>query len=277
MINATFVAIRGSPSALDLSFVQTKSQSYYAFLILGKCFRSSSSSINTRISPLTIEYKYPQLSLLIITLGWGLISDIDILSESLRFLGETRLYAAAVYFILRRRYYKGKLSMLVEGTASSSYGSTSTTTVTKANASAGFSLPHFDVPLSATGDIEQGGVGEGANCSWKTIEGDFLLVWVVQTSHASASMYSGPGATLDDGMFTIFVVEQMSRCEILQLLVGVDSGDHAIHPKVQTYKAKAYRLEPLTDQGIFSLDGEVVEYGPIQASILPGAARILKL
>ena len=35
--------------------------------ILGKCFRSSSSSKNPRISPLTMEYEYPQLSLLIIT------------------------------------------------------------------------------------------------------------------------------------------------------------------------------------------------------------------
>ena len=35
--------------------------------ILGKCFRSSWSSINPRISPLTTEYRCPRLSLLIIT------------------------------------------------------------------------------------------------------------------------------------------------------------------------------------------------------------------
>ena len=35
--------------------------------ILGKCFRISSSLINHRISPLTIKYECPQLSLLIIT------------------------------------------------------------------------------------------------------------------------------------------------------------------------------------------------------------------
>ena len=35
--------------------------------ILDKCFRISSSFINPRISPLTIKYEYPQLSLLIIT------------------------------------------------------------------------------------------------------------------------------------------------------------------------------------------------------------------
>ncbi|CAL9754874.1 unnamed protein product, partial [Musa acuminata subsp. burmannicoides] len=35
--------------------------------ILGKCFRSSSSFINPRISPLTMKYECPRLSLLIIT------------------------------------------------------------------------------------------------------------------------------------------------------------------------------------------------------------------
>ena len=35
--------------------------------ILGKCFRSSSSFINPRISPLTMKYECPQPSLLIIT------------------------------------------------------------------------------------------------------------------------------------------------------------------------------------------------------------------
>lgn len=33
---------------------------------------------------------------------------------------------------------------------------------------------------------------------------------------------------------------------------------------MEIFWAKAYRLEPLTTQGIYSLDGEPVEYGPIQ-------------
>ena len=48
--------------------------------------------------------------------------------------------------------------------------------------------------------------------------------------------------------------------------------------KVEFIKAYAYRLEPIVfnsdADGIYSLDGEVVEYGPIQASVLPAAARV---
>lgn len=51
-----------------------------------------------------------------LSLAWGLVSDVDILSETMRYLGETRLYIAAVYFMIRRRYYDGRLRMkLVSG------------------------------------------------------------------------------------------------------------------------------------------------------------------
>ena len=36
---------------------------------------------------------------------------MDILSETMRYLGETRLHVAAVYFMVRRRYYDGRLRM----------------------------------------------------------------------------------------------------------------------------------------------------------------------
>lgn len=75
--NATYMAVKGGNQPLDLSIVQTKNNTYYSFLLL----------------------------------GWGLISDIDLLSEHLRFLGELRLYLAAIYFIAKKKYYKGRVSL----------------------------------------------------------------------------------------------------------------------------------------------------------------------
>ena len=55
-----------------------------------------------------------------------------------------------------------------------------------------------------------------------------------------------------------------------------------IYTQVEFIKAHAYRLEPelSTDtetppDGIFSLDGEVIEYGPVQAAVLPTAANVM--
>lgn len=296
--NAAFVALRGRPRAMDLSRVETPSSTNFSFLIL----------------------------------GWGLISDIDLLSESLRCMGEARLHAAAVYFILQRRMYRGKLSMHVRhragtvvsngdldrssGSDSDSCGLVYTlpplnqalpidsafvsvsidlespTTQSSGPSSAGGGDSAIAALSPASNNGNGNGNGSGGNSagrknswqgpggdafSWKVIESEFLLVWVLQTSHATVSMHSGPGVRLDDGLFTIFVVEAMTRCEMLQLLLAMDTGDHIHHPRVQCFKANAYRLEPQTPKGLFSLDGENVEYGPLQATVIPGMARVMKL
>jgi hypothetical protein len=49
--------------------------------ILGKCFRSCSSLTNPRISPLTVKYEYPQLSLLIITSVRNQQNSTEVLSH----------------------------------------------------------------------------------------------------------------------------------------------------------------------------------------------------
>lgn len=231
--NATFVALKGSSVPLDLSYVETKNHKHYAFLIL----------------------------------GWGLISDVDILSESMRWMGEPRMTVAAVYFVLARRMYSGRLSMF---TGVNTKGSRPVSTAPEALFSSATTadensvLPPLHIPIPKVD-------------GWTVIESDFVLVWVLQTSHCSVSVHSGPGVTLDDGLFTIIVARDLSRFEMLQLLLGIEDGSHIDHPKVEVYKASAYRLEPLTEKGIFSLDGEVVEYGPIQASVLPSICRTVSM
>ena len=225
--NAVFLAVRGAAAPLDVSrVVAAGGQAYHAFLLL----------------------------------GWGLIADVDLQSEGLRWMGEARLYVAALYFAARKRRYRGKLSFYTGPGAAPA-------------------LPPLGSPLDASG------------IGWTVLDGSFLLVWVLQTSHCSMSMYSGPGAALDDGLFTVFVVEDMGQLELLQLLVDMDSGGHARSAKVRTIKCSAYRIEPLVDDadaqvrvsgagsggvGDLTLDGERVPRGPIQGTVLPGAARVMK-
>ena len=175
----------------------------------------------------------------------GLIADVDIHTEPLRALGELRYTLGAIYYAFLRRTCRGRLAMF---TSSSSGGPAS--------------LP----PLS-----DPSGPG------WETIEGEFNMIWVLQTTHASSSIYSSPTSRLSDGVFTILVASDCSTFDLLHLLILADSGDHIHHPKVKKYAAKAFRFEPLGPDtgGIFSLDGELKNYGPIQARVLPSAARLL--
>ena len=133
-------------------------------------------------------------------------------------------------------------------------------------------------------------VAEAPSHLLKIIHGSFQLIWVVQTPFASSSTHSGPGVELNDGILTIFVVQGLSRCELLQLLLDVDSGAHIYRSGVQVYKCHAYRIEPFLDnhervneredRGIFAVDGESIDgpmIGPVQGRVMAGMARVMKL
>lgn len=257
-LNATFVAIKGISSPFDLSHVTTITSNS------GDSITNNANTDNTLTS--------------FLSLGWGLISDVDLSSESMRCLGELRLYIAAVYFISAKRSYQGSLHMLlVDGSDGPDGNSINLNT-----GMAAIHLPKLHEPFTAE-KIQSlnNSNSNNVSCSMKKIEGEFILVWVVQTSHAAATMHSGPGIELDDGVFTIYVVRSMSRCELLQLLIDIDAGDHVKHDKVEVYKALAYRIEPeIQDNGpmgLYSLDGELVPYGRIQAAVAPACANIMKL
>lgn len=246
ILSSVFVAIKGVPSPLDLSVVNTKSDTMYSFLAM----------------------------------SWGLISDVDIGSEPMRWMGEARLHVAAVYYILSRRFYSGRLLMELADDYDHDDDKHGLTGEDDSATTAAITIFPEEEDFLANTPKEK----------LKIIDGKFQLIWVLQTPYAAATIYSGPGAQLDDGVFTILVVQDMSTVQLLQLLVDIDTGAHVKAPEVQIYKAKAYRLEPFAvragkedDQeyrGILVLDGESIDgprVGPIQSKVLPGAARILKL
>lgn len=105
------------------------------------------------------------------------------------------------------------------------------------------------------------------------------MIWLLQTSHAGSTIHSSPTSRLDDGVFTILYTTNCSTLDLLHLLVLADTGQHIYHPALKKRTCVAFRFEPLnlSDNGIFSLDGELVEYGTIQGTVLPGAALTLGL
>lgn len=279
-LNAVFVAIKGSPHPLDISMISNLISSHADGSVDADASLLHGSQDGAVEGKGQLQQGQSHLSFL--SLEWGLVSDVDILSESMRCLGELRMTLAGLYYIMKRRYYPGRLRMRLAPPKSASANSESTDA--KANSkdvklskSDGSSVSEVPNPVSNSSNEVIEDACASAQDNWVTIEGDFLMVWVVQTSHAAGSIHSGPGVLLDDGIFTIFVVQRISRASLLNLLLVMDSGNHVHHPLVQVYRCYEYFLEPLTEKGIIAVDGEVIPYGPIHATMLPGAARVLTL
>ncbi|KAM7386603.1 hypothetical protein PAMA_009286 [Pampus argenteus] len=115
--------------------------------------------------------------------------------------------------------------------------------------------------------------------SWTVVkEQDFVLVLAIYQSHLAEDLWTVPGALADDGIIHLFYVTAgISRPALLRLFLAMEKGAHLACgcPHLVYEKVKALRLEPISPQGMITVDGEMVEYGPVQAQIHPGLARLI--
>lgn len=114
---------------------------------------------------------------------------------------------------------------------------------------------------------------------WTVVkEEDFVLVLAIYQSHLAEDLWAAPGAAADDGVIHLFYVRAgISRPALLRLFLAMEKGAHLACgcPHLVYEKVRALRLEPVSAQGVITVDGEMVEYGPVEAQIHPGLARLV--
>jgi diacylglycerol kinase family enzyme len=82
-------------------------------------------------------------------------------------------------------------------------------------------------------------------------------------------------------MYLTFIRANVSRFEIVRGFTEGSTGKFLNNPLVEFVRCKAFRLEPIVNlrtnklEGNLMIDGEPIEYGPIQGEILAKMARIL--
>ncbi|KAM6940072.1 sphingosine kinase 1-like [Xenentodon cancila] len=109
-------------------------------------------------------------------------------------------------------------------------------------------------------------------------EEDFVLVLAIYQSHLAEDLLAAPDASLDDGVIHLFYVRAgISRAALLRLFLAMEKGAHlATNCQHLVYvKVQALRLEPYSPKGIITVDGELVEYGPVQAQVHGRLARVI--
>ncbi|XP_058504163.1 sphingosine kinase 2 [Solea solea] len=113
---------------------------------------------------------------------------------------------------------------------------------------------------------------------WVTIEGDFVLVLALYQTHLGADLHAAPQARFDDGLIHLtFVRAGISRATLLRLFFAMERGNHhsVSSPYVSHVTCRAFRLQPLSTRGTLTVDGELVPYGPLQAQVHRGLARLI--
>ncbi|MEN9955833.1 MAG: hypothetical protein RLY34_640 [Actinomycetota bacterium] len=100
-----------------------------------------------------------------------------------------------------------------------------------------------------------------------------MLCSVANSPFFGGGMKVAPGAKIDDGFLDIFIVNKISRWELIKVFPRVYTGDHVSHSAVEFIRAKKISLTPQIKIPAFS-DGEPVGQAPVTAQIAPGALRV---
>ncbi|XP_063052422.1 sphingosine kinase 1 [Engraulis encrasicolus] len=114
---------------------------------------------------------------------------------------------------------------------------------------------------------------------WTVVpEEDFVLVLAMYQSHLAEDLLAAPESAMEDGLIHLFYVKAgISRATLLRLFLAMEKGAHVATdcPHLVYERVRALRLEPHSAKGTITVDGELVEYGPVQAQVHGGLARLV--
>ena len=177
-----------------------------------------------------------------LSVGWGLLSDIDIESERLRFLGESRFAAWTLVRTLNLRSYRGRLSFKVAQSAAAPSPATANgnkgTDIDKlydrewrqrdSYASAETLQCHTPTPVHLKP------LSEPVPDDWVVIEDEFLFMYAVNCAYIGTDVLFAPKLSTDDGRIAlVFIRKGVSRVDIVSWL------PHVFADFKQLYKGKA--------------------------------------
>lgn len=107
----------------------------------------------------------------------------------------------------------------------------------------------------------------------QSLSGRFNSVIVCNGQYFGGGMRIGPQALLDDGIFDLVLLGEMSKLEFLANVPRVYSGTHLTHPKITSLQGKDIRVK--AKQRMFiQAEGELVGEAPATFRILPGALNV---
>ncbi|SCZ88276.1 BZ3500_MvSof-1268-A1-R1_Chr2-1g04303 [Microbotryum saponariae] len=243
-------------------------------------------------------------SISFLTQATGLMADIDLGTEHLRWIGDARFTLGYIQGCLQRKKYAFELSFEIaesldkvdlvqrhnelQAAPSSSSATATATTTTKEEDGGDQGLPplaygtdldplpaqaqarvHNEIPSATTA------LGKG----WHTIRSDCMWIyggkWPFISADVKLLSIAEPFST--SGTIDMAIVPPLSALQGLQFMDDASTGGVYWNPELRYYKVKAYRLTMLNPQGSISVDGEKAEYRTFQVECHQGLGRVMTL
>lgn len=106
------------------------------------------------------------------------------------------------------------------------------------------------------------------------LEGNALVLGVLNTPSYGAGMRVAPEAQTDDGMLDLVLVENLPLYQILRLLPRLMTHGELRTERIQRRTLRRIRIETKTPAR-FQGDGEILGWTPVEIEVVPRAFRVL--
>ena len=98
------------------------------------------------------------------------------------------------------------------------------------------------------------------------------LCTIANSPSYGGGLYITPEASVDDGELDLFILNSISRLELIKIFPSVYEGKHVTHPAVEIIRAKDVTIH---SEGMPAYsDGEHVGHSPVRCAVAPKALRV---
>lgn len=201
-----------------------------------------------------------------LSIGWGLLADLDIDSEWLRRMGELRFTIYGLIRSFTSREYACRLSYKV----SKDYSN----------------LKQLSDESNSTSDMYKHPIGQSESSTkdkkqddWFHIEDKFSCLYAVYQSHISSVTNFSPKSTLTDRIiYLTYIRGNLSPCMAVKFLLSIKDGSHETLPFVRVVPVTTFKFQPLEKSKVV-VDGELISWelnqGPLTAEVAPDSMKLL--
>lgn len=105
-------------------------------------------------------------------------------------------------------------------------------------------------------------------------DGPLVLAAAANGASFGGGMRIAPDARIDDGLFDVVVVGDLSRARLLANLPSLYRGRHLSHPGVHFRRGKTVEVETGSPDVFLDVDGEPLGTLPARFELLPGALTV---
>ncbi|MGN0659013.1 MAG: diacylglycerol/lipid kinase family protein [Emergencia sp.] len=111
------------------------------------------------------------------------------------------------------------------------------------------------------------------------VDGDVLLCAIANGSYCGGGMHTAPQSVLNDGLFDLNIISDVSRLTFLKLFPKYQAGTHlqvpGIEEIVRVRKCRKLSLRPLKESFFLCADGEISVAEAVEFEMAPGALEFV--